>query len=70
MRGVNFWEGLSAETLKTFLSYARATGAEEEARHIWDALCEVHGHRCDLCRVCTRWNKTGWTGKHTERGTL
>ena len=48
MRGPNFWEGLSAETLKTLLSYARATGAEEEARHIWDALCEVHGHRCDL----------------------
>ena len=52
-----FWNRLPTETLTDLLELARETGATDEARRIWDALCEQHGHRCDTCRMCRGWKR-------------
>lgn len=52
-----FWNRLPTETLTDLLELARETGATDEARRIWDALCEQHGHRCDTCRICRGWKR-------------
>ena len=62
----DFLTQLSAETLTELLTLARQAGAEEEARRIWDALCEVNGHRCELCRICSGWKKGQYAGYRTK----
>ena len=62
----NFWEQMSTETLTEMMQLARETGATDEARRIWDALCEVNGHRCELCRICTGWKKGQYAGYRTK----
>lgn len=52
-----FWSRLQPETLTELLALAREAGATDEARRIWDALCEKNGHRCETCRVCGGWKK-------------
>ena len=58
----NFWEQMPPETLTEMMQLARETGATDEARRIWDALCEQHGHRCELCRICRGWKKGQYAG--------
>lgn len=58
----NFWEQMSTETLTEMMQLARETGATDEARRIWDALCEKHGHRCETCRICKGWKKGQYAG--------
>lgn len=65
---MNFWTQLSEETLTRLLKVARQAGANDEEQRIWDALCEKHGYRCDLCRICRKWNRKGFdarSGKDT-----
>lgn len=60
---INFWTQLSVETLTRLLKVAKQAGADDETQRIWDALCEKHGYRCDLCRICKKWDKQGFDSR-------
>jgi len=62
----NIYMRFTVEQLRDLLEDARKAGAEDVARRIWDALCEKHGHRCELCRVCAGWKKGDYARYRTK----